>query len=87
MRMSIGFDRPNGKEEAIANKNNITFNVTLDDRELTLKEDIKLEYFYFWELKGYYCTGILGKGSHKVVGTSYLSGNYVDSATLILNAI
>lgn len=86
IRMSIGFEGNNGEAEAIANKNNTTFSVTLNGNELKLSGDTKIEYYNFWEIKGYYCTGILAKGSHKIVGTSYLGGNYVDSASLTLIA-
>lgn len=77
-----------GKTEATAfvNKEGITFTVVLDGKELQLSGTTKLEYTYanFWELNGYYCSGALEIGSHKIVGTTYHNGNYVDSASFTL---
>lgn len=80
----------NGKAEATTwvNNENITFSVSLNGTELNLSSTAKLEYTYagYWELFGYYCSGVLATGSRKIIGTTYHKGNYVDSASFTLNA-
>lgn len=82
-------DKSEAEAIAYVNKEDITFSVILNGSELKLSGATKIEYNNyadFWEINGYYCTGILEKGSHKIVGTSYHGGNYVDSASLTLIA-
>ncbi|HUW21876.1 MAG TPA: hypothetical protein VMW41_04385 [Candidatus Bathyarchaeia archaeon] len=81
-------DKGKAEADAFVNEENITFSVTLNDSELKLSGATKMEYTNagFWEVNGYYCTGILEIGSYKIVGTTYHKGNYVDSASFTLIA-
>lgn len=87
IRMSIGFEEGNGYDDAVGDYENISFSVTLDGYELELYENTKIEYNQwagFWEINGYYHTEVLEKGIYEIIGTSYNSGTYVDSATFFI---
>ena len=87
IRMSIGCEGDNGYDTAVNNYENISLTVTLNGQELQLHKDTKIEYNSgagFWEINGYYNTGVLERGNYKIIGTSYDSGNYVDSATFFI---
>jgi len=89
IRMSIGFEGDNGLDEAAADYENISFSVTVNGTALELYQGTRIEYNYgadFWEINGYYHSGILEEGTYELVGTSYWGGNYVDSATFLIIA-
>jgi len=83
-----GSDKGKADANAFVNEEIITFSVFLNSSVLKLNDDTKLEYTYagHWELYGYYCSGALATGSHKIIGTTYHKGNYVDSASFTLTA-
>jgi hypothetical protein len=90
IRMSIGFEGDNGCDEAVADYENISLSVTLNGTDLELYESTRIEYNYlagFWEINGYYHSGILEKGTYEIVGTSYYGGDCVDSATFFIIAV
>lgn len=89
IRMSIGFEGDNGYNEAVDDYENISLSVTLNGNELELYESTRIEYNHlvnFWEINGYYYTGVLEKGTYEIVGTSYRGGNYVGSAKFFIIA-
>ena len=89
IRMSIGFEVDNGYNEAVQDYENISLSVTLDGNELELYESTRIEYNRvagFWEINGYYHTGVLEKGTYEIIGTSYRSGTYVGSAVFFVIA-
>ena len=87
IRMSIGFEGPSGYDDAVADHGNISFSVTLNGDELDLYGSTEIEYNSgagFWEINGYYHTGVLGNTTYQIIGISYRSGEYVDSATFYI---
>jgi len=89
IRMSIGFEGVNGYDDAVADHGNISFSVTLNGDELDLYGSTKIEYnpgAGFWEINGYYHTGMLQGTTYEIIGISYHSGDYVDSATFYIIA-
>ena len=88
IRMSIGF-LAGGYDGAVADYENITFSVTLNGDQLYLYGSTRIEYNHgagFWEINGYYHTGVLEDTTYQIIGTSYRSGEYVDSATFYIVA-
>ena len=64
-------DKDKTEATAWVNKEGVTFLVTLNGGELKLSGTTKIEYNNyagFWEIIGYYCTGILKKGLIKQWG-------------------
>ena len=86
--MSTGYAN-GGENEARADQPNISLKVRMNGIMLPMDHSTVVEYNNgagFWEVNSYHCTGNLEPGQYTIVGTSYRKGEYIDSATFVLEA-
>lgn len=86
IRMSIGFETPNGEAEAREAKPTISLPVWMDGISLSMVDTTIVEYNEpagFWEVNAYYCTEELTTGEYVILGKSYWNSEFVDSSVCI----
>ncbi len=89
IQMSTGYEEGGEAEEARADQPNISLSVTMNGVELPMTGPTRVEYIDragFWAVNSYHCTGPLAPGSYNIVGTSYRSGEVIDSVSFVLLA-